>query len=68
MIVRAVLGGEPGPRRDIALLNGGAAIYAAGRADSLAEGVEAARAAVDDGAAEQALDAYLALTAELATA
>jgi len=68
VIVRAVLAGAPGPRRDIALLNGGAAIYAAGRADSLAEGVEAARAAVDDGAAEQALDAYLALTAELATA
>ena len=68
VIVRAVLAGEPGPRRDIALLNGGAAIYAAGRADSLAEGVEAARAAVDDGAAERALDAYLALTTELATA
>ena len=31
VIVRAILAGEPGPRRDIALLNAGAAIYAAGR-------------------------------------
>ncbi len=65
VIVRSILSGEPGPRRDIALLNGGAAIYAAGRADTLAEGVDAARAAVDGGGAERALDAYLALTAEL---
>ena len=39
---RAILAGEPGPQRDLALLNAGAAIYAAGRADSLREGVEAA--------------------------
>ncbi len=68
VIVRAILAGEPGPRRDIALLNGGAAIFAAGRTDTLAEGVDAARAAVDDGAAERTLDAYLALTAELTAA
>lgn len=66
VIVRSILAGEPGPRRDIALLNAGAAIYAAGRAGTLAEGVDAARAAVDDGAAQRALDAYLVLTAELA--
>ncbi len=65
VIVRGVLAGEPGPRRDIALFNAGAAIYAAGAAGSLAEGVDAARAAVDDGAAERALDAYLAFTREL---
>ena len=33
---RAILDGEPGPRRDIAVLNAGAAIYAAGRAESVA--------------------------------
>ena len=43
--VRAILAGEPGPRTDLALLNAGAAIYAAGRADSIAEGVEQAREA-----------------------
>ncbi len=68
VIVRAILAGEPGPRRDIALLNAGAAIYAAGRVGALAEGVDAARAAVDDGAAERALEAYLALTTNLTAA
>lgn len=67
-IVRAILGGEPGPRADIALLNAGAAIYVAGRAASIAEGVDAARAAVAEGAAERALDAYLALSAPGAAA
>ena len=47
---RAILAGEPGPGRDLALLNAGAAIYVAGRADSLREGVRAAREAVDAGA------------------
>ena len=65
VIVRAILAGEPGPRRDIALFNAGAAIYAAGTTTSLAEGVDAARAAVDEGAAERALEAYLAFTREL---
>ena len=48
---RAILAGEPGPRARLALLNAGAAIYAAGLADSLREGVEAAREAIDSGAA-----------------
>jgi anthranilate phosphoribosyltransferase len=64
----AILSGEPGPRRDIALLNAGAAILAAGRADDLAAGVEAAAAAVDSGAAAAALEAYVALSAELVAA
>ncbi|MEA2271323.1 MAG: anthranilate phosphoribosyltransferase [Solirubrobacteraceae bacterium] len=61
-ITRAVLDGEPGPRRNLALLNAGAAIYAAGRASSLAEGVVAAGQAVDSAAATQALDAYVELS------
>jgi anthranilate phosphoribosyltransferase len=64
----AILAGERGPRRDIALLNAGAAIYAAGRAASVAEGVEAAGAAVDSGAAAGTLAAYVALSRELAAA
>jgi anthranilate phosphoribosyltransferase len=63
---RAILGGEPGPRRDVAVLNAGAAILAGGRAESLAEGVRAAQEAIDGGAALRTLDAYVALTAELA--
>lgn len=67
-IVRSILAGEPGPRADIALLNAGAAIYVAGRAGSIAEGVEAARAAVSEGAAERALEAYLAFSSQNAAA
>ena len=62
---RAILAGERGPRRDIAVLNAGAAIYAAGRADDLAAGVAVAQAALDDGAVARTLDALVAHTQEL---
>jgi anthranilate phosphoribosyltransferase len=65
---REILGGEPGPRREIALLNAGAAIYAAGVAGTLREGVDTAREAVDSGAALRTTEAYLELSRELATA
>ena len=64
--VRAIFGGEQGPRRDIAILNAAAAIFAAGRVDDLAAGVEAAQAAIDDGAATRTLDALVARTRDLA--
>ncbi|MCD6726955.1 MAG: anthranilate phosphoribosyltransferase [Solirubrobacteraceae bacterium] len=63
---RSILAGERGSARDLAVLNAGAAIYAAGRADSLADGVESAAAAIDGGAAERALERYVALSLELA--
>ena len=62
---RRILAGDPGPERDLALLNAGAAIYAGGRAGTLREGVEAAAEAVDSGAAAGALDALTAMTAKL---
>jgi len=65
---RLILGGRSGPAREMALINGGAAIYAAGRAETIAEGVELARAAVDDGAAAAVLDRFVALTIELGLA
>jgi anthranilate phosphoribosyltransferase len=58
----AILAGERGPARDIAVLNAGAAIYAAGRADSIADGVTAAGEAIDSGAAQRTLDRYLELS------
>jgi anthranilate phosphoribosyltransferase len=64
---RAILAGEPGAARGLALLNAGAAIYAAGLADSLREGVDAAREAVDSGAASRTTDAYLELSRQLAS-
>jgi len=61
-VTRRIFAGEPGAERDLALLNGGAAIYAGGRADTLAEGVRAAAEAVDTGAAERTLRSFVDLT------
>ena len=63
---RRILGGESGPARDLAALNAGAAIYAAGRADGLEQGVRAAEAALDDGAAAAVLDRLVEVTGKLA--
>ncbi|MBS2021213.1 MAG: anthranilate phosphoribosyltransferase [Deltaproteobacteria bacterium] len=50
-ILRAVLRGENGPRRDAVVLNAGAALAAAGLCEALREGLELARKAIDSGAA-----------------
>jgi anthranilate phosphoribosyltransferase len=52
---RAVLAGEKGPHRDVSVLNAGAAIYAGGLVDDLAQGVAKAEAAIDSGAAREVL-------------
>lgn len=65
-LLRAVVDGEPGPRLDIVVLNAGAALYIAEAAGSIAEGVEAARAAVASGGARAKLDALVAITRRLA--
>jgi anthranilate phosphoribosyltransferase len=65
---RAILEGERGPRRDLAVLNAGAAIYVAGRAESLEAGVREAEAAVDDGRAADRLNRLVEMTRELAPA
>ncbi len=66
-ITRAVLAGERGPHRDVALLNAGAAIYVAGEADGIDAGVQLATAAVDGGVAAEMLERLVVLSAELAT-
>jgi anthranilate phosphoribosyltransferase len=54
--MRTILEGEAeGPKRDIILANAGASLYIAGEADSLEAGVEAAREAIDSGAAAEKL-------------
>jgi anthranilate phosphoribosyltransferase len=56
-IVTGVLNGEiRGTARAVVLLNAGAAVYVGGLADSIAEGVQSARTALDEGRAIQALD------------
>jgi anthranilate phosphoribosyltransferase len=63
-VTRAILeGARRGPRgaadEDLALLNAGAAIYAAGAADTIAQGVLAAREAIAEGHAAHALERYV---------
>jgi anthranilate phosphoribosyltransferase len=60
--IRSVLEEHPGPARDIVCLNAGAAIYAAGVANSLAEGVRRADAAIAGGGARKKLDELVILT------
>jgi anthranilate phosphoribosyltransferase len=60
--LRGVLAGEPGPYRDIVLLNAAAALIVGGRAASLADGVTRAGEAIDSGAARRALDRLIAIT------
>ena len=48
-IVEAVFAGETGPRRDVVLLNAGAALVAAGVAREVGEGIDLARATLDAG-------------------
>ena len=60
---RRVLGGDAGPHRDIVLLNAGAALVVAGVASELGEGIEAARQAIDSGAAATALDCLISESA-----
>jgi anthranilate phosphoribosyltransferase len=63
-MLRSVLADTPGPARDIVLFNAGAAIYAAGLADSVELGVDKARAAIAGGAAQRKLEALATLTNE----
>jgi len=62
--IRMLLGGEPGPFRDIVLLNAAAALIVAGKVASLADGVERATRSIDSGAAQLALDRLIAVTNE----
>jgi anthranilate phosphoribosyltransferase len=61
-IIRSVLEDHPGPARDIVCLNAGAAIYAAGLAESLAEGVTKADAGIASGDARNRLDQLVILS------
>jgi anthranilate phosphoribosyltransferase len=57
VIVRSVLDGAAGPARDVVLLNAGAALFVAGRAGSVRDGISQAAAAIDRGQAAAALEA-----------
>ena len=65
-IARAVLGGASGPRADIVAANAGAALYVAGAAPTIREGVALARQAISSGRAMRKLEELIAVTRELA--
>jgi anthranilate phosphoribosyltransferase len=65
LLVRAVLEGEHGPRRDVVLMNASAALLAAGVVSDLAEGVVRARESIDSGNALEVLDRLVATTQRL---
>lgn len=66
-LIRRVLAGTLGPHRDIVLLNAGAVIYVAGKADSIKTGVAKAAAAIDSGQSLQQLERFIRATSEVRT-
>jgi anthranilate phosphoribosyltransferase len=64
-VLRSALEGKPGPVLDCVLFNAGAALVAAGRASTIPDGVDAARAVVTKGDAVAALDRLIAICAAL---
>ena len=65
-MLRGVLDNVPGPANDIVALNAGAALYVAGVADSIADGLVRARAVIADGSARARMQQYVAASRMLA--
>jgi len=67
-LMQDLLAGMGGPLRDVVLLNSGAALLVAGRADSLEDGVELAARSLDSGAARRVLEELVTRTNALVEA
>lgn len=65
MIISLLKGGD-GTVRDIILINAGAAIYMGGKADSIMEGIQLARVAIDSGSAMDKLNEFIRISQEVA--
>ena len=65
-IARAILSGEGGARADIVVANAGAALYVAGIAPTIRDGVSLAREAIKSGEATRKLDNLIAVSREVA--
>ncbi|HJV67089.1 MAG TPA: anthranilate phosphoribosyltransferase [Geomonas sp.] len=64
-IVKDILAGKPGPKRQVVLLNAAYALVAAGKASDVAQGIRMAEDAIDSGRAAGQLDKLIALTNEI---
>jgi len=62
-IIESILAGTPGPARDVALLNAGAALFVAAATRTVQEGIARAAAALDSGDARRTLDRLIAISA-----
>ncbi|MCI8326493.1 MAG: anthranilate phosphoribosyltransferase [Lachnospiraceae bacterium] len=58
-ITKAILNGEKGAKRDAVLLNAGAGLYIAGKAESISEGIQMAGNLIDSGAAKKKLEEFI---------
>jgi anthranilate phosphoribosyltransferase len=65
-IIRSVLDGDEGPRRDVVLLNSAAVLVAADRVASLQEGIGVATSSIDSGAARTSLARLIRVSHEVA--
>ena len=65
-IIREILAGDAGPRRDIVLMNAAAALLVGGQGRDLKEGVGLAARSIDSGAARDRLEHLVRLSRELA--
>jgi len=61
-IIKKIFEGEKGPQRDVVLLNSGAAVYIAGLADSIQDGIKIAQEAIDSGKAKKKLEELVRIT------
>ncbi len=61
-IIRHILAGQSGAGRDIVLINAAAALWVAGKADSIPEGLKLAAEAIDSGKAQAKLEALVEFT------
>lgn len=62
MITKDILSGTKGPKRDIVLLNAAYGLYAGGAVESIEDGIDLAREAIDSGKAMAKLEAMIAFT------
>jgi len=67
-IIRSVLSGERGPKRDALILNAAAALWIAGKAPTLSDGARLAAEQVDSGRALATLDRFVVLSTKLGDA
>jgi anthranilate phosphoribosyltransferase len=63
-ILRSIVGGEQGPRRNVVLANAAAALVAAERAQDLREGASLAAAAIDSGRAKKVMEEFVLYTSQ----